>query len=372
MPRAGRRPRRRSSGRRQVGVRVVAERPYGEPRAPSTRFLPPDPAVEAPYRLTPGLAFRVGILGFVALAVFAVLFFRLWSLQVLSGDTYLAAAQGNQLRTIRIEAPRGTILDRRGRVDRRQRRRHGGEALGRRPPEAWQVRRDQAARRGARSSRRPSREGGRRADRRPDQPDHRQDRGRRGSGRVPLRAPGRVPGRPDPADLSAELPVRPLGAQMLGYVGEVSQDELDGRPKLYRPGDKVGKAGVEARLDEHLRGAGRAGADPRRLARPPPGAARGAPRGAPGNAVRLTIDMTLQRAAERALAYGIGPPRERVVLRERRRARRARPADGAVLAMASTPTYKPSVYVGRVDPKKIQPLVNDGGGEEGTTRASTA
>src|SRR4029453_9241879 len=35
------------------------------------------------------------------------------------------------------------------------------------------------------------------------------------------------------------------------------------------------------------------------------------------------------------------------------------PRDGAVLAMASTPTYKPSVYVGRVDPKKIEPLVND-------------
>ena len=45
-----------------------------------------------------------------------MLFFRLWSLQILSGDTYLAAAQGNQLRTIRLEAPRGTILDHRGRV----------------------------------------------------------------------------------------------------------------------------------------------------------------------------------------------------------------------------------------------------------------
>ena len=98
------------------GDRMSTHAPYGEPRAPSSRFLPPDPGVEAPYRLTPGLAFRVGILGVVALAVFAVLFFRLWSLQVLSGDTYLAAAQGNQLRTIRLEAPRGTILDRHGRV----------------------------------------------------------------------------------------------------------------------------------------------------------------------------------------------------------------------------------------------------------------
>ena len=94
----------------------MSDAPYGERRAVSPRFLPPDPAVEAPYRLTPGLALRVGILGAIALAVFAVLFFRLWSLQVLSGETYLAAAQGNQLRTIRIEAPRGTILDRDGRV----------------------------------------------------------------------------------------------------------------------------------------------------------------------------------------------------------------------------------------------------------------
>ena len=35
------------------------------------------------------------------------------------------------------------------------------------------------------------------------------------------------------------------------------------------------------------------------------------------------------------------------------------PRDGAVLAMASNPTYKPSVYVGRVDPKKLEPLTVD-------------
>ena len=41
------------------------------------RFLPGDPRVEEPYRLTPQLAFRVAILAFLALAVFAVLFLRL-------------------------------------------------------------------------------------------------------------------------------------------------------------------------------------------------------------------------------------------------------------------------------------------------------
>ena len=35
------------------------------------------------------------------------------------------------------------------------------------------------------------------------------------------------------------------------------------------------------------------------------------------------------------------------------------PSDGAVLAMASSPTYKPSVYVGRGDPKKLAPLLNE-------------
>ena len=50
----------------------MSETPYGERRNTSTRFLPPDPAVAAPYRLTPGLALRVGVLGVVALAIFAV------------------------------------------------------------------------------------------------------------------------------------------------------------------------------------------------------------------------------------------------------------------------------------------------------------
>src|SRR6478735_6149798 len=94
----------------------LSDAPYGERRNPSPRFLPPDPTVSAPYRLTPGLAVRVGVLGIVAIAVFALLFFRLWSLQVLSGARYLDAAQNNQLRTIRVEAPRGPILDREGKV----------------------------------------------------------------------------------------------------------------------------------------------------------------------------------------------------------------------------------------------------------------
>ena len=47
---------------------------------------------------------------------FAVIFFRLWYLQVLSGDHYLAEANDNRVREIKVQAPRGEIVDREGRV----------------------------------------------------------------------------------------------------------------------------------------------------------------------------------------------------------------------------------------------------------------
>ena len=50
------------------------------------------------------------------LLVFAALFLRLWALEILSGHQYLRVARNNQLRTVRLEAPRGPILDRNGRL----------------------------------------------------------------------------------------------------------------------------------------------------------------------------------------------------------------------------------------------------------------
>ncbi len=64
--------------------------------------------------LTPQLAFRVAVIGGVALVMFALIFFRLWYLQVLSGDKYEAEAQNNRVREIKVQAPRGEIVERRG------------------------------------------------------------------------------------------------------------------------------------------------------------------------------------------------------------------------------------------------------------------
>ncbi|MBV9942821.1 MAG: penicillin-binding protein 2 [Solirubrobacterales bacterium] len=64
--------------------------------------------------MSPQLARRVAIVGTLSLALFAILFFRLWFLQVLSSDHYARAASVNFVRPVEIAAPRGQILDRSG------------------------------------------------------------------------------------------------------------------------------------------------------------------------------------------------------------------------------------------------------------------
>ena len=66
--------------------------------------------------ITPQLALRVAILGGAALTMFAIIFFRLWYLQVLSGDKYRAQANNNRIRDVVVPAPRGDIVDRNGTV----------------------------------------------------------------------------------------------------------------------------------------------------------------------------------------------------------------------------------------------------------------
>src|SRR3954468_18782099 len=66
--------------------------------------------------MSPQLARRVALLGGFAFVLFAALFFRLWFLQVLSGEDYVSQAAQNRVRKIRIEAPRGDIVDRNGKT----------------------------------------------------------------------------------------------------------------------------------------------------------------------------------------------------------------------------------------------------------------
>ncbi|MGH3073035.1 MAG: penicillin-binding protein 2 [Gaiellaceae bacterium] len=337
---------------------------YGERRSPSGRFLPPDPRVAEPYRFTPQLALRVGVLAALALIVFAVLFLRLWALQVLSGDRYLNAAQNNQLRTIRVEAPRGAIVDRAGRT-----------IVSNVPGTAVQIWTADL----------------------PDEGRYAMFKELSKVLRVPLPRLTKAleENRGDPLtpilvktavhedqvmfleEHRAEFPgvevvgtylrdyeYKTLAAQLLGYVGEVTKEELAALEKSkdrdIRGGEKIGKTGVEAAFDGYLRGTpGTAQLRVDSLGQP---LAPFQPRrpAQSGLNIRLTLDIGLQRAAERALRDGIELAYEQEEFNANGGAIVALdPRDGAVLAMASNPTYKPSVYVGRVDPKKLEPLTDD-------------
>lgn len=334
--------------------------PYGEPRSSSPRFLPPDPGVTAPYRLTPGLALRVGVLGAVALAVFAVLLVRLWSLQVLSGEKYLDAAQSNQLRSIRLEAPRGPIIDRNGKVIVEN---VPGTAVKLWVGDLPAKGRFDVIRRLAAVLDIPPLSLARAVDEGLADP------------LTPITVKTAVheeqiaylyehqaefPGVQIQQTYLRDYRYQSTAAQILGYVGEISGAELKRKAKDgYVLGDKIGKSGIEARFDEYLRGAtGLAQIRVDSLGQPQSRLElRRDPR--PGNAVRLTLDLGLQRTAEKALRFGIETARENDSFYANGGAIVALdPRDGAVLAMASYPTFKPSVYVGRVDPKKLAPLLD--------------
>ena len=64
--------------------------------------------------ITPQLAVRIAVLGGFAFLLFGIVFFRLWFLQVLTGEEYVSQARENRVRKVRIEAPRGDIVDRNG------------------------------------------------------------------------------------------------------------------------------------------------------------------------------------------------------------------------------------------------------------------
>src|SRR5207249_5539366 len=58
---------------------------------------------------------RLAVVGVIVLSLFAALFSRLWYLQVMDAPTLQVRADQNRIRIVHEEAPRGRILDRRGR-----------------------------------------------------------------------------------------------------------------------------------------------------------------------------------------------------------------------------------------------------------------
>ncbi|MEO1232388.1 MAG: penicillin-binding protein 2 [Myxococcota bacterium] len=139
-----------------------------------------------------------------------------------------------------------------------------------------------------------------------------------------------------------------LAAHTIGYVNEVSLDDLDRRKgQGYRVGDVIGRRGIERTFEEELRGTdgretvvvdskGRTQSTALADVLQRQVGIREAPR--PGHRVVLTLDLNLQRAAEAAFDGLAGS----VVLLE--------VETGSLLALTSTPSFDPSKLAGYFDP----------------------
>src|SRR5579864_5837033 len=325
-----------------------------EPRPRSKRFLPASKSVVEPYRPDSRLLRRVSVLGVAMLVIFAVLLLRLWALQVLAGTKYVNQASANSFRTVRIQAPRGQIVDRNGvpLVTNVQ-----ATAIELWPADLPKVytKRYAELRSLARLTSVPLYQIAAGIKARRDSNDLVTPVTVRESASDPMvyylyEHAGQFPGVTTWRTFIRHYPYHSLAAQILGYVGEVSPTELTTLAKQgYQPGDQIGQAGVESTYDSYLRGVA--------------GTARmhidafGRPRSSlvtttiakQGNDLRLTIDLKLQQAAEKALQYGIHLAQSNKQWYAKGGAIVALdPTDGSILAMASSPSYDPSVYAGHV------------------------
>jgi penicillin-binding protein 2 len=265
------------------------------------RFLPGDPRVSEPYRLTPQLAFRLAILAFLALAVFAVLFLRLWALQVLSGDRYLAQANDNRVRTLRTEAPRGPILDANGKILVENIPGTRVELWPADLPKTWAAQRKELRALSLVTGT-------------PVKEMLAQLKAHGGDPLTPIvvqrglksdqinyldEHDAQFPGVQLELSYLRKYPYQSLAAQVLGYVGQISPQEYKARKKDgYQPTDAIGQAGVESTYDTYLRGRdGKA-----QLTVDSRGRQRGGTtlqtQYTSGEALRLTLNIDLLRAAE--------------------------------------------------------------------------
>jgi len=138
-----------------------------------------------------------------------------------------------------------------------------------------------------------------------------------------------------------------FAAHLIGYVGEVSDDDLNNpRYAAYEPGDVVGKAGVEETYDALLRGQDGS----RDVIVDSHGREVGYLRtqhATPGQDLKLTIDLDLQRTAELALGDANGA----VVAMD--------PRNGEILALVSHPSYDPNAFAIRINRKDWNDLITN-------------
>jgi penicillin-binding protein 2 len=308
------------------------------------RVTPRDPRVP----VSSGLALRVAILGGIAMVFFGVIFFRLWYLQILTGEQYVHQADVNRVRDLPIPAPRGQILDREGKAIVASRTTNAVQIV----PSALPATRAGRVRLYDRL--------GRLLEISPHRIATLVDEGRTAVRYAPVtiktdagagvltvlgERASEFPGVSQQPVSIRTYPYGEMAAQVLGHVDQISEQEL--KMKAFRgvpAGTIVGQEGLEFYYDRYLRGrTGVQRIEVNAAGEPVP---RGLPPTLPtgGHSLKLTLDLGLEKEGEKALIEGI----------ERARAG-GKPADagafvaldprnGQVLALGSSPGFNPNSF----------------------------
>ena len=154
----------------------------------------------------------------------------------------------------------------------------------------------------------------------------------------------RFPGVDTVAHLYRHYPFNGRGVHALGYVGRISEQELQRIDNTnYEGTDFIGKTGIEKFYEDLLHGevgveqveTNAQGRTLRVLERTPP---------IPGLNLYLNLDIELQRIAEAAFGDNNGALAA------------IDPSDGSVLALVSMPTFNPNLFVGGIDSKTYRVL----------------
>jgi penicillin-binding protein 2 len=289
--------------------------------------------------VTSRLALRLAIFGGVAVVLFAILFLRLWLLQIVDGETYLAEAKNNRTRSFRTSAPRGKILDRNGDVLVANRTSLALQVNPRKLPADPAERRAELSRLAdlthstLKRLRKTMHEELKLAPAAPVT--LRRDVGhylvyylQENQERFPGVEVQRVFVRAYPDDT--------LAAHILGNVGEISPDQLkDRRYHGLVPGDEIGQDGVEDTYDRYLRGQpGLTRIQVDALGEPTPNGRLVDKPPAPGDSLKLSIDADVQAAGEMAMAER-GLPGGFITMDVH---------TGEILALGSFPTFEPALF----------------------------
>ncbi len=299
-------------------------------------------------------ALRIAIFGGVALALFGILFFRLWFLQILNGDQYLADANNNRTREFRVSAPRGNILDRSGDVLVSNRTSLALQVNLQKLPADPRRRHAELKQLAELTHSTPAKQRG----------TIREEQQTAPGAPVTLRRDvgnflvyyleenkSRFPGVSVERVFVRRYPHEAFAAHILGSVGQVTKEDLaDDRFGGLEAGDEIGQDGVEDTYDRFLRGTpGVTRIQVDAFGQPTAGGRLVSQRPVPGDSLKLTIDGAVQSAGEGALSY-YGLRGAFVTMNVH---------NGQILGMGSFPTYDPSVLTPPISQSQVNALYRD-------------